>query len=40
MGPMMRETIVAGYFADVGKRVHERPTVKIVADPATGECCR
>jgi hypothetical protein len=36
MGPMMRETIVAGYFADVGKRAHARPTVKIVADPATG----
>jgi len=36
MGPMMRETIVAGYFADIATHVHARPKVKIVADPPEG----
>jgi hypothetical protein len=36
MGPMMRETIVAAYFSDIAKHPHPRPSVKIVADHATG----
>jgi hypothetical protein len=35
-GPMMRETIVAGYFADVAHRNYDRPTVKITADTQRG----
>jgi hypothetical protein len=37
MGPMMRETIVAAYFSDIGKRPHPRPTVKILTNHSTGD---
>lgn len=36
MGPMMRETIVAAYFADLREAPKAKPTVKIVAKPAAG----
>jgi hypothetical protein len=35
-GPMMRETIVAGFFADVANRNYARPTVKIQVDASRG----
>jgi PKD repeat protein len=36
MGPMMRETIAAAFFADLAKAQAKRPTVTIVAEPASG----
>lgn len=36
MGPMMRETLVAAFFADLGKAATQPPTVKITADSLTG----
>lgn len=36
MGPMMRETITAAFFADLGKTKTARPTVKIKANTLAG----